>query len=792
MLKNHLRTALRRLMRSKFYTVTNVLGLSISLALCTLVALYVNDEYNYDKFHENGDAIFKVFRTDLLVDDAVEGNGFLGVFENSDMRQIRLHPVPLGTLVKESVAGIKRSTRSVLSQFSIVQEGKTVDLMANHVDSDFLEMFSFKFIHGNPKEALSRPESLVISKAKALELFGRLDAVGETIPLSDPQSGALEVTGVIDVPMRSSIQVDFLRPFEQCDNCVRSQSNWRGSFSEVYLQIESGADVSDIESKIDLVTGEFLNEQKEAFRLRRQLSESSDVFRYELLNIESINLANTSKRLYVVILTGLVLLVFLITITNYSAISLSTAASRVTEISIRRVVGARGMQLFQQLLVESLLLIAVSIVLSFTLLQWLLPQFNSLTQKELQLIELLEPNVVFSVFTMVTTLTVLSVSCLALILLKNKAIDLKRSLYKTNPKLVKGITLFQFVICTFMVSVAFVMSEQFTYISEKELGFDKESLIIIDKIDGYADVLKDELLKLPNISGVSLAGGAIQGNGIYMNRVGQQTAILSYVDEDFIDVMKLELVEQRMADDLALNKIVLLSEELSNAVKADSAKIPESVDGVSIAGVFKDFHFGPLTDPIFPSMLEVNRGTSERYGNAYVRYNSTEGASVLQILTSIEEVWDKISPNRALEYRFMDDELSAQYKKQQIQSKTINSVAVVSILLASIGLIGLVSIKVNNRMKEVSIRKALGASIKDIFQLLSKEYMLTMILANVLALPASYWVAQEWLGTFEYHTNLSLWMFLIPLFVIISIGFFSTLSILIKASRSNPVDVLRY
>ncbi len=794
MIRNYIKTAWRNIVRNRVFSLINLLGLSVSLAFCTLVMLYLYDEHSYDKFHANGDRLYQISRIEYLVDDPKIKTGLFDFSENKDIMEYRAQPMPLAYVVKNEIPGVEKASRFLTGQLNILKDGKVHSEMAKHVDPDFLDMFSFDLLYGNKQGALDKPTDIIISAPKALEYFGRLDVVGEMIQLKTDENDLLTITGVMEVPKKSSIRMSFLRNVATCTYCERSRENWGSRFSTLFIQISPNLAPNEIETKIDLAVADELKEDKEYWRLKRKLSEQNPVFNYSLTNVEARHIKFFSNKLYRVILVGLSLLIFLIATSNYVSINLSTTARRSSEIAIRRAIGANGQQLFFQFLGESFLLILLALFFSITLIQGTLPLFNQLTGKSIDSSLLLQKEILIGVVSLSMIFCLAAGGYLSLILSRLKThLSLKSSngRVKLGAKFTQGITVFQFMICVFLISIAVVMNRQFEYISEKDLGFDTESVLLLDDVQGITAELKDELQKIPQVLGVSLAGGGVRGNGMYAQHVGDHRVVYSYIDDDFIKVLNLKVVEELNAEE-EIGKRLIVTKNLYDLISADSTLDNNSINGMPVAQIVSDFHFASLLEPIYPTIFEVdNNLNSEWFGNAYVKI-STTNVPIRDVISEIEKVWNRVAPDRFFEFEFLDQAIDDQYKTQKTQVKTINASMTMAIILACIGLFGLVSIKINNRVKEVGIRKVLGASIQSIFNLLSKEYLLTMVVANVIAIPIAYYASKNWIEVFEFRMNLSIWMFLLPLIFIVFIGFISISGLLLKAAKTNPVHSLRH
>ncbi len=797
MLYNHLKIAWRVFSKRKLYGVINITGLSVAMAFCLLVSLYVRDEFGYDKFHEKGDRLYLLHDVNFKTDDLNTEPGILDVSPNPNVEKGISQSLPLVELFANRIPEVEQIIRSEANGRSIEKDGKMIYERVRYTDQAFFDAFTFEFVDGNKETALAQLNSIVITEEVAMKYFGRLKVMGETLKIGDTP---YEISGVIKKPRRSSVSVNILFRYEQSYVYKEFRDSWGYSATTVFMLLKEGINPKTVEAKAEAIYKERFAENIENTRIRLSLSEDNPVVTYGLANIQdlylnpSIRFGKSSSKLYSYILISVAVIMMLIASINYTAISISLSSARSSEVALRKVMGSSRKQLVSQFYTESILMGLAAVGVGFSLMQITIPLFEDLTAKTFNLTVSEQLMSLALGFGLTLILSSLAGAYPAQLMSRVRIVQgiKSQSSHKINPRLIRGMVVFQFTLCIFFIGMGLGMHKQFRYINSMDLGFSKEQVVYLENSWGITDKLKQELSKEPSIVS-SVGAGGIFGSGRSLSRITANGVEHSMqrisVDYGFFETMKIDFVSGRAFDPERNRELeaksLIVNETYYNLIKSDSS-MASAAWTENIIGVVKDFHYESLNREIGPIQFAL---AEPNYIS--VMYARLQADNIEEGMAAMERAWNTIAPDQIMELHFLDDFLASLYKDSQRWARIIDIAALLAVLIACSGLFGLTGINVMNRTKEIGIRKVLGADFSSIILLLNKQNIWLILISMGVALPAWYYFVNQWIEGFAYHTSVGPELFALAgglcfIIVIVTVSFHS-----LRTSRINPATLLR-
>ena len=795
MLQYYFKLAWRHFIRNPFYSFINLFGLSLGMTAALLILLLVVNEKSYDRFHENASRIYRMGMD----------------FKRGDTEfKMAICMTPLGPDLIQNYPEVESYTRIADTRNSTLisfgdQKYYEEDLI--YADSGFLKVFSFKLIQGDPETALSKPYSMVLSEETARKYFGNEDPVGNMIKMNDEED--FTVTGIIeDCPENSHFSYGLIASFSTFYRGSRADymDNWVGDINYwAYLLV----DENTTEEHLINITNESI-ERNAGEQLREYgvtMTPVPQTLTEIYLNSDRMGeIGTTSSQAYVSIFLAIAVFILLIASINYMNLSTAWSSSRAREIGLKKVLGALRGGLIRQHLSETLFLSIIALIISILLIELLLPAFNLLMGKQLSFSILGNPLLSMFFLMVAIVVGVLSGTYPAFYVSAfNPLKVLKGQLLSgtVNVVLRNALVIIQFSLAVILIVGSIMIMRQVQFIQNKDLGFNREQVLIIPMrgqslIEDFERV-KDEWINLPFVSGISasqnIPGQMFSGNSYGFS--GMETSdkmIMSSidVDESFLPLYKMKITEGRnfseeySTDDMSLiinetnRKFLGIEEPLGVQVNFNGE------DGYTIIGVVEDFHYTSLHTKIEPLVISSRPG---RYRYLNIRL---EGQDIPGYIRTLEQEWQKIDPARPFDYFFLDPLFEEWYENEKRILGLSNYFSLLAIIIALLGLYGLSSFLMLKRTKEVGIRKSLGATGPSISRLFMIDFLKLVLLANLIALPAGYFIMNRWIKGFEYQVDLAIWIF--PLALLISV-FVASLTVLyhsLRASRTNPVDSLRY
>ncbi|HEX6226966.1 MAG TPA: ABC transporter permease [Chryseolinea sp.] len=806
MYKSYFTIGWRNLSRQKMYSVIKIGGFALGIASCLLIALFIRDETSYDRHYVKTDRIYRVIKS--------------GDFGEGYEREVWFES-PFAHTLKDDFPEVEKAGRLNASELFGAgnNEIRRIDQVENYfeegfvyMDQELLEILEIPMLHGSTEHALAEPNTIVISKRKADKYFPNENPVGKLMVLNNDDTRTYKVGGVMrDFPSNSHLQYDFLITLSEREFWKGEKDFWWATNYPTYVLLRPGTDPREFEKKIVSMVKKY-NLPEWVSRGRVDAEKVANTIRFELQPIYDIHLksdgiydiAPRSSMRYVWLFGGIAMFILLIAIINFINLSTAKSANRAKEVGLRKVVGSVRGNLVRQFLTESLLFSFLSFVIALALTLILLPHFNALAGKSIEF-----PWNDWQLFPIIfgglIAVGILAGLYPAFYLSGFQPIQvLKGALRKGSgsSSLRSVLVVFQFTTSIVLIVGTMVIYRQMDYILNRKVGFEKDQVLLIhgtNSLKKQAETFKNELLALPNVEHVSyadylpIAGTKRNGNGFFKEgKVTTDEAVGGQfwrVDHDYIKTMGIKLVEGRdfsikVASD---SKAAIINQKMSQELFQGDAigkKITSGREPLLVIGVVEDFHFETMKEEIKPLCMSIGYNSN----TASIRFQT---ADLKDLLTSIEDVWKKLSPHQPIRYSFMDDSFEMMYMDIQRMGRILISFSALAIIVACLGLSALSAFMVEQRAREISIRLVLGASVKGIFRLLTQNFVGLVVLSFVMAVPIAWYLTERWLESYVYKTDITVGLFLISGGLAVVIALLTISYQTIKAALASPVEGLR-
>lgn len=794
MFKNYLNIAIRSFIKQKSYTIISILSLAAGITCFILLTLYSQYELSYESSYVNSGRIYKVGQ-------------YLPTWKSNGSNYYDQTSSALAIGLKDEFKEIEYTARTLETDSPLIYDYNSVLGKGLYADNDFINIFTFSFIAGDKNRALIDPFTIVLSESMASALFGSNNPIGKII--THENGRRYTVTGVVkDIPGNTHLRFSYLLSFPTMSSIRNDiESNWSILNYSNYILLKDNVAYKEFEKKLSFLVNKYhrpADQDRKYFLLPLK-----DIhFATNVNSTSSQDIAKTNKNSIYILIT-IAFIVLIVACINYINLTTARAGSRSKEVGIRKTIGADRSQLVKQFLGESFVFTFFSFIISLLIVFIIFPYFKDIVGNgiELNIFTSYKTIILFiGLFLFVGFIS----GCYPAFLLSS----LKPSHVLKGPssftsrgssmKFKNILLVFQLCVTIFLVFGTCVIQKQMYYIKSKDLGYNKDNIVLIrltnkEKIQ-IAQIIKNDLLKNPNISSAAISNVApvrkTERNDIKaINETGQQVTIpmvtTYYIDYDYIDLFKMKItLGKNFSPDYTddIDDQIILNE---TAAKMTGFKDPVGkmiIKGgheMPIIGVVKDFHYTSLKTKLEPLMF------SYAPQNAKLFSVKISGNDIDNTLAYINSTFKKYIPDFVYDYSFMDDAYSNLYKEETNMSGIVLSFSIITIIIASIGLFGLISFVVGKKAKEIGVRKILGASILSIMWLLIKEYFMLITVSLLISLPVAYYFASDWLNSFEYHTNMSIWLFVLAAFIIIVIAFSSIARQTIKAAAANPINALR-
>ena len=816
MFKNYFKTALRSLIRNKLYTALNIAGLTFGISCFLLIGLYLFDELTFDQQHKNADRIYRVIEHKTVNGESttIAGAGYKLAEESKKL-----------TGVENTTRVVRTGRANILNPenpANFFQETVTV------ADEHLLEIFDFPLIAGDRKTALRSPNSILINEDLAMRLFGKKDVLGKSLQFSF-MNEPLKITGILKNHPRNS-SFDFSSLISENADFYRSNaaSDWLSENFSVYVLLRSNADPKSIANKMsNLVHANFIAPAGTSYffnlqPLRNIHLDSEDIV--DGARNSNVDAIVKGSKAYIRIFSFIALFLLLIAGINYMNLTTARASSRLKEIGVRKTIGAFQGNLIRQFLFESLLVTLIAFLLSLAVVNLLLPTFNRFTNKDLSLDLSTDYRIWLYSIAFSAIIGLLSGSYPALMLSRFKPVLLLKGLKLQNRNelsLRKGLVIFQFTISVIMIIGTIVLFLQVHYLNHTDLGFNKDLLVVIDvntrKARTNFEAVKSEMSKIPSVKNVSVTS-RVPGEWksiqtVRIRNMGNtndpKIAYLIGADKDFLKTYDIKLLKGRNFDTPSDSSAILLNETAARMLNiselSDQAfEIPErswNGDGnftplndenipfkPRVIGIVKDFHFQTLRNKIEPLVLAYNNNPVMviDYYSARISANNIKGT-----LDKLKGVMVDNDKNDPFEYHFLNDQLALFYIEDGRRQTLLIWAALATIFIACLGLFGLATYSAEQRVKEIGVRKVLGATVFNLASLLSKDFLKLVFIANGIAFPIAWWAIHKWLQEYAYHVDVQWWVFAIAGISACGIALLTVSYQAIRAAVANPVRSLR-
>lgn len=787
MLKRNLKISLRKLFRRKEFTLINVFGLMVGLTTSLFIFLWVNDELSYDRFHDKMGDIYGVWSHI----DYTNGGSGTGTYLNALVKEVLEDEYP----GFEKAARVNYNPENQISYKERSFKGRGI-----YTDEEFLQIFKFPILYGQLEEnSLATGNDIVLTESLAIKLFGHADVVGELVSIDNQRDAAVRLV-VQNPPANTKFQFDYLLSVEHWVSTRQWTKGWGNGVMETYARIEESADAAQLNARVaDLVSTKSDFDNRTLF-----LKPMADMYLYDKYEEKQLIGGRIE---YVRLFTVIAIFIIVIACINFVNLSIAESFKRAKEVGVRKVVGANKWALLYQFLVESTLVVATAFVLAVIAIESLLPAFNNVTNKAIDF-NLFQTDMILGFLGLILATVIISGLYPAIVLSSFKTIQaLKGKLEKKGAGGIgvfirKGLVIFQFVIAGFLIFAMVVIDQQVSYIFENEKSIDREGVIVLQNdeslINRY-DQFRAELLKDPSIAGVSSIGelpinvssssGDPDWDGKDPARDVNSFKLL-FTEQDFVPTMNLEMAQGRnfsreLKSDSA--SVILNETAIRGMHLEDPIGKRFSMWGINakIIGVVKDFHLNSVYQEIDPLVI---LNWAENTSKVMVKSAPGQTARALEVL---EKTYAGFMPGYLFEYEFMEQSHINMYRNELMVKDLARVFGLIAVFISCLGLFGLTSINAERSVKEIGIRKVLGASVSNILLRFSGQSLMLPVLASLLMVPLAFYFMNSWLDSFEYHIDIQAWMMVLVVSLSLVIAWLTVSFIAWRAAQMNPVNSLR-
>jgi putative ABC transport system permease protein len=788
MLKNYLKISIRNIFRNKTYSLINILGLSVGIACTILILLWVVDELSYDRFNKNADEIYRI-----VGDDAVVG-------------KMAVSCGPLAEYMKDNFPDVVKATRYLpYAEGSFFKYNDEILQTKNgaFADPDFFKMFSFNFLGGNPKTALSNFSDIVITESMAERFFGNENPIGKTL-LIDGQNPTVVSAVIKDMPANSQLQFNFIIGIPILKYIGFPLDEWNNAGLHTFIQVKSTADIQKLNKQIAGI----MSRQIPGFNRKLFLQPLTDIH----LNTDFYgDLSGLGDKKYVFIFSAIALFLILIACINYVNLSTARVMKRSKEVGLRKIMGSNRLKVINQFFIESIIVVVVSFIIAIALIEILLPLFNQVSDKVLT-ISYFNATFYGGIAVLLILIALLSGGYPALFLSSVKPVHSLKNILRDGKKgslLRRVLVIVQFSLSIILIAGTTTIYQQLNFIKNKKLGFDKESIILFSakgKFQQSYNTMKNELLNQSSILDVTAEDRLLTNstksttNLNWEGKSGENDIDIeySYVDYNYFDMLNVGFKDGRnFSEDMRTDQNAFILNEAA----IDKMKLKHPIDKQfqlnnirgKIVGIIDNTNFRSLHYKVWPNAYMVLNNYSElsfKYNG--IIYVKTAIGKTRDAISAIENIWKKENPNLPFEYHFLDETVDKQYVKEIQTSEIFSWFSLVAVFISCLGLYGLSLFIIENRTKEIGVRKVLGASVASILKLFYNDFSKLIFLSTIIAFPFAWYGMNKWLQNFAYHIEISWWVFVLSGGIALVIALATVSLQAIKAATANPVKSLRY
>lgn len=783
MFRSYIKIAWRNLFRNKAFSVTNLLGLTIGITCTMLILLWVQDELAYDKFHVNYDNTYQV----------IANRDF-----NNQIFTDRSMVLPLASALEKSSPQIKHAVVTTYPQPGVLTYGDNkLKKQGYTVSEHYFDVFSWKFIKGNAATALKDPGSIVLSASAAKAFFGDADPINKVVKLDNNEN--LKVTAIIeDVPGNSTFQFDYLTTFNYTEeNTKRSMENWVSSSWNVFIQTVPGADVDLLNKNINRVKKEHDNNDAISTYFAFPMS------KWRLYS-DFDNGVNTGGMIeYVRLFSIIALIILIIACINFMNLSTARSEKRAKEVGIRKTLGSNKKQLVLQFFFESMILTVMAFVLAVFAVLLLLPSFNLLVNKQLSL-DITQPQFWLATVGIILFTGLMAGSYPALYLSSFNPVKVLKGTFSAGSKTVLPrhiLVVGQFVISILLISATIIVYQQIQHVKDRDMGYDPNNLIMListpDTDQNFA-VIKQELLGTGMISSVTRTSSPITElwwntpAPDYEGKSPDANIIMGGIaaDVDFTKTMGIKMLEGKDfsgtpadSSSIVLNKAAV---EAMGLKKPLGMQMRYGSNVYNVIGISDNVMMRSPYEPAYAMMVLYQPNTS-----SCITIRLKDAAQPQQALKSLETIFKKYNPAYPFEFQFVDQEFEKKFLTEELIGKLTNIFAGLAIFICCLGLAGLASFTIEKRIREIGVRKVLGATVQQLIMLISKEFLKLVLIAFIIAVPLTWWAMNNWLAKYDYRVDISIWLFAFVGTMILLLTLLVVSLNTVRAATSNPVKSLR-
>lgn len=798
MFKNYFKVAIRNILKHRFYSAINILGMTIGVTACILIVLYVVDELSYDRFHSKVDRMYQV--------------GLHGKIGDQDIRTSTTCP-PLARAMSDEIPDVEAATRIAHFWGSVVKYNDLAftEERVFYADSNFFNFFSFKLLSGDPRTVLTEPQSVVVTQEMATKYFGNEPALGKTMIIGD--TVVYKVTGVAEnSPGNSHFKFNML---VSSSSAERLQGDiWLNNYLSTYFILNEHGSLANVESRLADLVIKYVGPEVERFMgtSLEQMERQGGEYGFFPVRVADLRLRSGLRDsyeppgniTYVYFFGAVAFFIIVIACINFMNLATARSAGRAKEVGLRKALGSARIQMIGQFLAESILFSAVAVLLAVALSYSLLPTFNELSGKQLGMESLVNPYFAGGLVALVLFVGILAGSYPAFYLTSFNSVEVLKGKVRAGMKtrgIRSALVVFQFGISIFLIIFTASVYLQLKFMQERNLGIDKNNVLIVNntwRLKSNRDAFKNSVDQYVGVVETSFTNNTFPGvnnTTVFKSAGSEQDHIMGqyFADHDHAAVMKLELAEGRFfsrdfpSDTTAiiLNEAAVrefgMEDPLSEEILFNGDDKPVTL---RVIGVVKDFNFESLKEEIRPLAIRL----STWGGDLTVRYQGNPA----DLIAKIESLWKGFSANEPFEYAFLDENFDELFRAEQRMSGIFTILSGLAIFVAGLGLFALAAFTGEQRTKEIGIRKVMGANISGLVLLLSREFTLLVLLAFIPGALAAWWVVHQWLSGFAYRTEISLSIFALSGVVAIIIAWLTVGFQAIKAASANPADALRY
>jgi len=781
MFQTYFKIAWRNIWNNKVYSLTNILGLAIGMCCTILILLWVYDELNWNKFHSNYNQVYRImanrdFNNTINTDASV--------------------PYPMATTLTKSFPEIKQGATQDYGGDIVLKHNETIIKRSGiNVSSSFAQLFQWKFLQGSPENALKEPNNILITRSTAKALFGTEDAIGKTIR-TDNNTDRIVSAVIEDVPANSSITFDVLTPFNENDPYLKQISNdWVNSFHGGYIEVAPGTNITELNKKIN------------AFASQRNNNNETEYFLHPMskwrLYADFKDGINTGGMIdYVKLFMIIAGIILLIACVNFMNLSTAKSEKRAREVGIRKTLGSERKQLLAQFYIESLLFSIISFALAMLAVYTFLPAFNTLIDRQINF-DITHPYFVVAGVAIMFITAFIAGSYPALYLSSFNPVKVLKGTFLPGKQAAmprKVLVVLQFSISVLLISSTILVYQQIQHVKGRELGYNPDRLVSIPSspdANKNVEVIRNELLKTNMVSAVVRTSSPITEIWNFTpapdwpGKPQDASLIMSAMRSEagFGETIGTKMVMGRDLTNMPADTTAMLLNEA--AVKAMGLKDPIGVQmrygprTYTVVGVTKNIVMASPYAPVMPMMILTGRG------GGFFQVRIKDGASTKDALAAIEKVFKTHNPQYPFDYKFVDQQFARKFLTEDLISKLTNLFAGLAIFICCLGLAGLTSYTIERRVKEIGIRKVLGASVQHVLYLISKEFLVLVLLAALISIPLAWVGLNNWLENYEYRVNVSIWVFVASCVGVLVVTFLVVWLNAWKAARANPVVSLK-